>query len=235
MSINNQQKQLIKVYTFVFVLLFVFINWNNISWIFNYRAVGGLIVEFFSPYPQSSLLVSADQNLNNINKNIVLAKNTQNTQIFPYTVKSNSIQISSIGIEAPIVIGQTKDNALLKKELDRGTVLYPGSVLPGQSGQVVILGHSAPPNWPKIKYDWVFSELNNLDSDSKIVVNFNNKQFTYKVVKKSIVKKGDDVSVDGFNPEDSILTLISCWPPGKNYKRIVVQALLENVSRSIKQ
>ena len=208
-------------------MIVLVISWNNISWLFNYRQMSVLINDFFSPYPESSLFVSADQNLNSINKNISLGTNVPIAKNFPYTSKSNSIQIPQIGIEAPIIIGQSKDNLQLKNDLDKGTVLYPGSVLPGQSGQVVVLGHSAPPNWPKIRYDWVFSDLNSLVSGDKVIVNFNNKQYTYTITRKEIVKKGSEVSIEGFDPKDNVLTLISCWPPGKNYERIVVQAILD--------
>ncbi|MBM3205999.1 MAG: class E sortase [Candidatus Staskawiczbacteria bacterium] len=227
MKINNKQKQLIKAYIIIFIMIVLVISWNNISWLFNYREMSVLISDFFSPYPESSIFVSADENLNSINKNIVANTRLANAEKFPHTGKSNSIQLPQIGIEAPIVIGQSTDNTILTKDLDKGTVLYPGSVLPGQSGQVVVLGHSAPPNWPKIKYDWVFSDLNNLNSGDKVIVNFNNRQYTYTIIKKEIVKKGSEVSIEEFDPKDNILTLISCWPPGKNYERIVVQAVLD--------
>ena len=96
------------------------------------------------------------------------------------------------------------------------------SVYPGQTGQIVILGHSAPPGWPKIKHDWVFTDLQKLSPGDKVMVDVNNKQFTYVVKQKTIIKRGADVPTDTSSVNS--LTLISCWPPGKDYQRIAVQA-----------
>ena len=136
------------------------------------------------------------------------------------------LEIAKIGITAPIVIGESTELTSLEKNLDQGTVLYPGSVLPSQNGQTVILGHSAPPGWPKIKYDWVFSNINDLNFEEEITLYFNNKQYTYKVIKKDIVKPGEEIPSNGLEANNNILVLVSCWPPGKNYLRIAVQAQL---------
>jgi len=108
------------------------------------------------------------------------------------------------------------------KDLDSGVVYYPGSVYPGQTGQIVILGHSAPPGWPKIKHDWVFTDLDKLVPGDTILIDVNNKQYTYTVKKKTIIKRGAEVPSDGLNADNNVLTLISCWPPGKDYQRIAV-------------
>ena len=110
------------------------------------------------------------------------------------------------------------------KDLNAGVVYYPGSVYPGQIGQIVILGHSAPAGWPKIKHDWVFSDLNNLSAGDIILIDLNNKQYKYIVKQKTIIGKGADIPEYGFTK--NVLTLVSCWPPGKDYQRIAVQAEL---------
>jgi sortase A len=110
------------------------------------------------------------------------------------------------------------------KDLDKGVIYYPGSVYPGQVGQIIILGHSAPVGWPKIKHDWVFSNLEKLEIGDSIMIDLNNKQYTYIVKKKAIIAAGADVPA--YNSDINVLTLISCWPPGKDYQRIAVQAEL---------
>ena len=158
---NYKKKQSVKIFLFLFVLGFIIFNWNSVSWIFNYSEISGLVHDFFNPYQESALLAKAsDINLKHI-------QNTQaksaNSTLFPYSEKSNSIEIPKIGIVAPLVIGASKDNNVLEKNLNNGVVYYPGSVLPGDNGQIAVLGHSAPPNWPKIKYDWVFSNVSSLN------------------------------------------------------------------------
>ncbi|MSU60391.1 MAG: class E sortase [Candidatus Staskawiczbacteria bacterium] len=229
---NSQQRQLIIIFVFLFAVSSIAINWANISWVFNYRVVGSLVNDFFNPYENSALLISANNmtiNAGMPTSTIAQSENTNNPKLYPYSEKNNSIEIPSLNITAPVIVGQSTDTKTLTKELDGGVVYYPGSVPPGENGQVVILGHSAPPNWPNIKYDWVFSNINDLTIGSQIILYFNHKQYTYRVVEKNIIQVGQDVESNRLNGKNNILTLISCWPPGKNYKRIAVQAeLIEN-------
>jgi LPXTG-site transpeptidase (sortase) family protein len=91
------------------------------------------------------------------------------------------------------------------------------------------LGHSAPPGWPNIKYDWVFTNLDKLAPGDTILIDLNNKQYKYVVKSKTIIKRGADVPTDGLAANNNVLTLISCWPPGKDYQRIaVVSELTDN-------
>ena len=217
---NSKQKELVKIFIFLFLLSFILINWNDVSWIFNYREIYGLVDDFFNPYPDTArALVGMN--------NHTAANTTQiNKIIYAYSDKSNSIEIPTINISAPVVIGESADNTILEENLNRGPVYYPGSVLPGENGQIVILGHSAPPNWPHIKYDWVFSDIEKLNSGDKIILYFNNTKYIYIVKTKNIIKAGQDIGNVGLSGTNNILTIISCWPPGKNYQRITVSAEL---------
>lgn len=222
--INKKQQELIKAYVFLFILLFTIINWDTVSWIFNYREISGLVYDFFTPYPDSRLLVSASEI--KLPPAMVGQNSVVNTAKYPYSKNPNSLEIPGIGLLTDLIIGQSTDIPTLERDLDKGVVYYPGSVLPGQNGQIVVLGHSAPPNWPHIKHDWVFSDINNLKSGDTIVLYFNNRQYTYKVIEKSIIKRGQDVGSFGLTGKNNVLTIVSCWPPGKDYQRIAVSAEL---------
>jgi LPXTG-site transpeptidase (sortase) family protein len=222
------KKQLIKIAkitAIIYVASFLVINWNDVSWIFNYKEVSGLVSDFFNPYP------SIDAS--SINNSYFYPNHSQNTgQAIAeiktaYTEKQNTLEVPKLGIEVPIIFSQSTDKSLIMKDLDAGVVYYPGSVYPGQIGQIVILGHSAPVGWPKIKHDWVFSDLNNLNTGDIILIDINNKQYTYTVKQKAIIERGEDISADNPSANNS-LVLISCWPPGKDYQRIIVQAELIN-------
>jgi len=227
--INKKQFELIKVYLFLFALMFIIINWDNVSWMFNYREVSGLVYDFFNPYPDSPLLVSASD------IRLPLPQGEQATQVtaivntaaFPYTEKPNSVEIPSIGVVTDMVLGQTTDVPSLERDLDKGVVYYPGSVLPGQNGQIVVLGHSAPPNWPHIKHDWVFTDIQKLNKGDQIILYFNNREYVYKVIETNIIKRGQDVGTFGLTGKNNVLTIVSCWPPGKDYQRIAVSAELQ--------
>ncbi|PIU14157.1 hypothetical protein COT20_02950 [bacterium (Candidatus Gribaldobacteria) CG08_land_8_20_14_0_20_39_15] len=206
-------KILAKFFLFFFLLFILFLNYKYLIKIvsyFNYRVLSVKIV--LKPHIPSFLL-----EFQNVEKN-------QTKEIRGY------LFIPKIQIKAPIIfpVNNTNTSPLyLKKYLDKGVLFYPGSVLPGQSGQTVILGHSAPANWPKINYDTVFSNLNNLAEGDEARLGFNNDIFVYKVVKKVFLKPGDEIPDLPLTNDENVLILISCWPPGKNYKRIAVAAVLK--------
>ncbi|MFH1780957.1 MAG: sortase [Candidatus Nealsonbacteria bacterium] len=132
----------------------------------------------------------------------------------------NSIEIPKIQITAPLVFIDSVEKSIFSGALDRGVVHYPGSALPGEDGQIIFLGHSAPAGWPKIKHDWVFSNLNNLIAGDEINFYFNNKKYTYRVAEKVILNKGEDLPAITANG----LILLTCWPSGVDQRRMAVIA-----------
>lgn len=220
---KKEKEKIIKRFVIIYMISFIFINWNDVSWIFNYKAVSGLTDDFFTPYPSIEAALPVDYGENNNS----LAQNDTKQEIeFTYTDKENSLEIPAIGISAPIIFPKATDKNSIAKDLDKGTVYYPGSVLPGQKGQIMILGHSAPPNWPKIKHDWVFSKINDLKAGDEIIINLENKRYVYTVKEKTIVKRGEEVTFASSEEDSSSLILVSCWPPGKDIQRIAVRSSL---------
>ena len=218
-------RKILKVAVLIYLASFLIINWNDISWVFNYKEVSGLVSDFFNPYPTINAS-SIDEYFypNQSKEGQVLAKEVKTD----YTDKQNTLEIPKISISVPIIFSTSTDKTSLAKDLDMGVVYYPGSVYPGQTGQIVVLGHSAPPGWPKIKHDWVFTDLDKLSVGDKILIDLNNQQYTYIVKQTTIIKRGAEVPTDNLAVTNNVLTLISCWPPGKDYQRITVQAELEN-------
>jgi len=230
---KNSAKKLFKVAVLIYFASFLIINWDDVSWIFNYKEVGGLFSDFFNPYPSidastmdayfypnhSSAKILSEQNLGG---------QGQTPATIAYTDKQNTLEIPKISISVPIIFANSADKESLAKDLDLGVVYYPGSVYPGQTGQAIILGHSAPPGWPQIKHDWVFTDLDKLAVGDTIFIDLNNKQYKYVVTQKNIIKRGADVPSDSSASKNNVLTLVSCWPPGKDYQRIAVQAELSD-------
>jgi len=198
-------KRLWKVFIFLFLLIFVIFNWNQISWVFNYRTISGLLSDFS-------------------------AKNEENVQRIDFNgqeqyIKEGSIGIPKLQVTAPLLFSDVSDEKEIEKLLDFGVVHFPDSVLPGKQGQTIILGHSAPVGWPKIKYDWVFSKLNELIEGDKIYVFFNNKKYEYIVRGKVFLERGEEIQEIDLTNSKNMLILISCWPPGKDIRRIAVEAV----------
>lgn len=188
-----------KAFIFVFLVSFAVFNWQEVSPYFNLNLLSGQIGKIFEREE-----VEAE---------------AQELKI----PKEGMIEIAEIGVSAPIVFSQSVEE--IDKDLKKGVALFPQSAIPGTKGLSIILGHSGPPGWPDIDYDTVFSRVNELKTGDEIKIVLNKKIYSFKVNKKVIFDKGEDFpySLDYSKPN---ILLLSCWPPGKNYKRIGVQAEL---------
>jgi LPXTG-site transpeptidase (sortase) family protein len=228
---KENAKKILKGAMLIYLASFLIINWNDVSWIFNYKAVTGLASDFFNPYP--SIDAATIDNYFYPNHSLPMQSGQEvagspeikNAKTI-YTDKQNTLEIPKINITVPIIFAKSTDKASLMKDLNLGATYYPGSVYPGEVGQIVILGHSAPPGWPTIKHDWIFSNIEKLEIGDSVMIDLNNRQYTYIVKQKKIIQRGADIPHDNLNANNNILTLISCWPPGKDYQRITVEAEL---------
>lgn len=221
---RTDAKKMFKIAVLIYLASFFIINWSDVSWVFNYREISGLVSDFFNPYPSTDASTIDAYFYQNHSQNVQVVKEVKTS----YTDKQNTLEIPKIGISAPIIFSASANKDSLAKDLNSGVVYYPGSVYPGQTGQIVILGHSAPAGWPKIKYDWVFTDIEKLSVGDTIFIDFNNKQYKYIVRQKTIIERGADIPQNAISANSNVLTLISCWPPGKDYQRITVQAELES-------
>ena len=145
---------------------------------------------------------------------------------FPLTEKENSLEIQKLGLEVPLIFAESIEIKDMKQDLKNGVVVYLGSSLPGQEGKLIVLGHSAPPGWPKIRYDWVFSKLGELEAGDNVLINFNHYQYSFKVINKVFLEKGQAIPESDSNSPKEFLYLVTCWPPGKDFKRLVIESEL---------
>jgi LPXTG-site transpeptidase (sortase) family protein len=222
-------KTLLKYFLVLAGLLLVIFNWGFIDWFFNYKTVGenldylarktigqNNVTVYFS---EIALLSLPNQS----------SSSTEQVQVKPKVVldatKPSYVVVPSIGVNAPISFTSATSQKVFANLLNVGVLHYPESSLPGEIGTVIILGHSAPPNWPKIRYDSVFNKLESLKPGSEVLIDFQGEKYKYLVKNTFFVKAGEDLSPYlTFNK--SMLLLVSCWPPGHNMQRIVVEAEL---------
>ncbi len=231
---KENAKKILKLAVAIYLASFLIINWNDVSWIFNYKEVAGLVEDFFNPYPSidastmnAYFYPNHSQDATSVATGQPVAQSIKNVKT-NFTDQQNTLEVPKLSLLLPIVFADSTDKETMAKDLDLGVVFYPGSVYPGQTGQMIILGHSAPPGWPHIKHDWAFTDLDKLVPGDTILIDLNNKQYTYVVKEKDIIKRGADVPTDSSAINNNVLTLISCWPPGKDYQRIAVSAEFQN-------
>lgn len=145
--------------------------------------------------------------------------------------------IPKLNVEAPVVydvpfIQPGEDEKDFEERtqaaLENGVVHYPTSQKPGESGQgfnsnAVIVGHSSNNLFSRGKYKFAFMQLNQLNAGDTFMLNYNSKQYVYKVYEKKVVKP-TEVSVLGAASRPNSATLITCDPPGFNINRLVIIA-----------
>lgn len=153
---------------------------------------------------------------------------------------SFKVIIPKIAVEAPIVsniegfrtITPNESEAAfedrVQKALEVGTVHYPGSTFPGESGanfnsNFVVLGHSSSNIFAPGDFKSVFSDLEDLELDDLILINHNRTQYIYKIYGKKVVKP-TEVSILQAGEYNNTLTLITCHPPGSSASRLVILA-----------
>jgi LPXTG-site transpeptidase (sortase) family protein len=149
----------------------------------------------------------------------------------PLIVSSDSVAptatpeviIPKINVEIPADYSQaSNDEAVIEGALENGIVHYPGTSLPGQTGNAAFFGHSSNNIFNKGKYKFAFVLLHNLAEGDNFYLTYNGKVYVYKVISRKIV---DPSEVGVLNPvpgQTATATLITCDPPGTSLHRLVV-------------
>ncbi len=154
------------------------------------------------------------------------AQNIPDSVAATYNVDKNApprIRINKINVTAPVLFDQTTVNEwAFLRDLRHGVVHYPGTAVPGQTGNVVIFGHSSGQWWAPGDYKFVFTLLNKLVYGDRIFIDYKGTRYIYKIYNTKIVLP-NDLSV--LNQTGShMLTLMTCTPVGTSAKRLIIQA-----------
>jgi sortase A len=138
--------------------------------------------------------------------------------------EENLVIIPKINLEVPVVYNlESAKEDVLQNGLENGVVHYPSSPVPGEKGNVVVVGHSSNNIFNAGKYKFAFALLSYLENGDTVIMQYNKKRYIYKVYDKFIVKPSE-VSVLGPTDKSSALTLITCDPPGRNTNRLIIRA-----------
>lgn len=133
------------------------------------------------------------------------------------------IIIKKLSVDAPVIYDMDRtDEPSVQRALQDGTLQFADSALPGQKGNVVIVGHSSNVPWVPGNYKFVFATLEQLQQGDIVFLNYKSVRYVYKVSGSKVVKP-DDVSV--LQQTDSpTLTLITCTPVGTSLNRLIITA-----------
>lgn len=132
------------------------------------------------------------------------------------------IEIPAIGLAATIVNPTTTDIASLDKALLSGAVRYPTSAKLGETGNVVLFGHSSYLPVVGNQAFKTFNGIQKLLEGDTVTVSSSGTAYTYRVrtvAKESANDAGIPLAVAG-----RVLTLSTCDSFGKKTDRFVVTA-----------
>jgi sortase A len=132
----------------------------------------------------------------------------------------NRLIIPKLNINVPITWNVPESNDLAA--LENGVAQYQGTALPGQTGNVFIYGHSSYYWWDKGSYKEIFAVLSQLKPGDKIYVTYQGKPYTYTVIDQREVKPSQVEVLE--QPNDHILSLMTCTPIGTTLNRLIVTA-----------
>ena len=131
----------------------------------------------------------------------------------PVIEQAIRIQIPAIGVDAPVVQGDSWE------QLKKGVAQHIGTPNPGESGNVVLSGHNDI-------YGEVFRYLDSLNPGDKVILFTNQRRYTYVITGTQMV---EPTAVEVMAPTlDARVTLISCHPYLVDIHRIVVSAVLQS-------
>lgn len=140
--------------------------------------------------------------------------------------KEFSIVIPKINANSKIIAGVDPFNSgIYQVALTKGVAQAKGTAMPDQIGNMFLFSHSSANLLEASRYNSIFYLLSKLEKNDEIDIYYKNAKYKYKVTDKKIVNAND---VSYLNPirqlADKTLTLMTCWPAGTTYKRLLVIA-----------
>ena len=155
----------------------------------------------------------------------VLGISIQNKDNFPGFVSNLTREVKPSYNQFQLSVAKLKiENSPVyvdSNDLSKGLAQLPGSAMPGEKGNVFISGHSAL-NAFIPGQNAIFAKLTDLKKGEEILVEAANNKFVYKVVQVKVVDPSDLSVVPAPDDQGRYISLMTCVPPGLNYKRLVV-------------
>ncbi len=139
--------------------------------------------------------------------------------------KDNRLMIKKINVSVPIISISSRHDKILQEGLKKGAVIFPQTAFPGEKGNCVIVGHSSNFSWRKGDYDTIFVLLDKLKIGDEVEIFWKNEKIKYAIFENPQIVKANQTEILA-SAEEPILTLMTCWPIGTDYKRLIVKGKL---------
>lgn len=132
------------------------------------------------------------------------------------------IEIPKINLSATVVNPATTDVAILDRELLKGAVHYPTSASLGETGNVVLFGHSSYLPIVKNQAYKIFNGIQKLVAGDVITVYSSSAAYTYRV--RGVASESANDATIPLSISGKVLTLSTCDSFGAKTDRFVVVA-----------
>jgi len=133
-----------------------------------------------------------------------------------------SIVIPKIGVNAKIIQDVDPFNSWeYQQKLATGIAHASETALPDETGNSFYFAHSSDNFYNANRYNAVFYLLNKLENEDVFYIIFNKRKYTYKVIEAKFVS-AEALEYISNNVDKQTATLMTCWPPGTDIKRLVV-------------
>lgn len=134
--------------------------------------------------------------------------------------------VPKIGANAPVVADVDPfEESVYRAALHDGIAHAAGSSYPSEEGNVFLFAHSSDNFYNAGRYNTVFYLLNKLVPGDDVMITYEGKIYAYEVFDVRVVSD-DAVSYLNSATTEQVLTLMTCWPPGTNMNRLLVEARL---------
>jgi len=136
-----------------------------------------------------------------------------------------SIVVPKIGASQKIQANVDPGNKQEYLEALRTAIAHAkGTAYPGINGTTYLFAHSADNFWNVGRYNAVFYLLKELEAGDEIYIFFKGKRYNYTVYDKKIVEAKEVDFVDAALGTGERIILQTCWPPGTDWKRLLIFA-----------
>lgn len=136
--------------------------------------------------------------------------------------KEFGIVIPKIGANSKIIEEVDPFNPkIYQYALSKGVAQAKGTAYPDQVGNMFLFSHSSVNLLEATRYNSVFYLLSKLSKEDEIYIYYKRVKYKYKVSQIKIVD-AKDISYLNSNSNKKMLTLMTCWPAGTNYKRLLI-------------
>jgi len=115
------------------------------------------------------------------------------------------------------------DSRVYQVALTQGVAHAKGTATPGSNGNIFLFSHSSVNFYEAARYNSVFYLLTKLEKGDEIDLYYYGTKYVYRVSDKRTVFPTAVEYLHGSAGQETV-TLMTCWPPGTTYKRLLVIA-----------